>query len=83
MSSDQFAEILNAIERDISKQSDNVKEAKSVPQTWLCFILADQGFRLLYPILHRTKNVGHTFSNMGGQTVKQCWIKQSQLCSMV
>ena len=35
--SDQFAEMLNAIEPDISTQSDN-----GVQQTWPCFLLADQ-----------------------------------------
>ena len=33
--------------------------------------------RKLYPTVDRTKNVGRTFSNMGGQTVEQCWIEQS------
>ena len=31
----------------------------------------------LHPTLDRTKNVGRTSSNMGGQTVEQCWIEQS------
>ena len=47
-SRDQFAEILNAIEPDIPKESDHDKRdfLKSVSQTWPCFILADQGFWL-------------------------------------
>ena len=48
MSSDQFPEILSAIEQDISKEAILViKGTKTAPKTWPCFIFADQGFWML------------------------------------